>query len=60
MEPIKVFVLLMYLSTPSAGTGMTTMVSEYGSLEKCEAAGKLAQKKFGGWATNVYYACAQK
>lgn len=53
-------VLFLYLATSSASTGMAVTTAEFASSEACEAAGRLAKSKFGGWATNVYWACAPK
>jgi hypothetical protein len=53
-------VLLLYLSSSSATTGMTVTAVEYGSTEACEAAGRQAKQAFGGWATTVRWACSPK
>lgn len=53
-------VLILYLSTTSASTGMAITTAEFASTEACETAGKQAKQKFGGWATNVYWSCAPK
>jgi len=53
-------VLLLYLASSSATTGMTVTAVEYGSTEACEAAGRKAKQAFGGWATTVRWTCSPK
>lgn len=53
-------ILILYLATASSSTGMTVTTAEYGSLAACETAGAEAKKRFGGWATGVYWSCSPK
>jgi len=53
-------ILLLYLATTSASTGMTVTSAEYGSMAACEAAGEQAKSRFGGWYTTVRWSCSPK
>lgn len=53
-------ILILYLATASTSTGMALTTAEYGSAAACEAAGRAAKARLGGWATNVYWSCSPK
>ena len=53
-------ILILYLATSSASTGMALTTAEYASMQACEAGGAQAKQRFGGWATGVYWSCTPK
>jgi hypothetical protein len=57
---VATFILMFHLSTPSAGGGMTLMSAEFSTQARCEAAGRAAEKKFGGMMSRPYWLCVEK
>lgn len=53
-------ILILYLATGSASTGMALTTAEFATAAACEAAGQQAKAKLGGWATGAYWICAPK
>lgn len=53
-------ILILYLATGSASTGMAVTTAEFATPEACEAAGQKSKAKLGGWATSTYWVCAPK
>ncbi|MGU3386987.1 hypothetical protein [Methylobacterium sp. D53M] len=53
-------ILIIYLASSSASTGMTMATAEYGNAAACEEAGKQAEKRLSGWVTTVRWSCSPK
>lgn len=57
---LQTTILILYLATGSASTGLAVTTAEFSTPEACEAAGQQAKSKLGGWATSAYWVCARK
>lgn len=53
-------VLIIYLFTGSATTGMAVTTATFASMEACTAAGEKAKREIGGWATGVRFSCSPR
>ena len=53
-------VLLIYLGTTGASSGVSITSAEFGTVEACEAAGRRAKAELEGFATRVRWACSLK
>jgi len=53
-------VLLLYLGTTTAASGVSITSAEFGTVEACEAAGRKAKAELEGFAMRVRWACSPK
>ncbi|OAH18035.1 hypothetical protein AX289_30030 [Methylorubrum populi] len=57
---LKATILILYLASSSASTGMTVTTAEFATPEACEFAGQQSKAKLGSWGTSAYWVCAPK
>lgn len=57
---MSAYILLFYMWVPSLYPSAPVTAVEFSSLERCEAAGKMATEKFGGLASKLFYLCLPK
>lgn len=57
---MEAVVLLVYLATFSAGSGMSGFSQEFATIEACSSAGAVTVKRFSGFYTRVFWSCVGK
>jgi hypothetical protein len=50
----------MLMWVPSAHSSGSVASAEFSTLERCEQAAELADKKFSGFASSFYHVCVPK